>query len=366
MLRRPADPTWRDGLLAVALTVVAQVELALGADSVDGVLWWHQLSYLLILPAVTLRRRAPLLSILFAAAGLAVEPLVGPAPVATPYLVLLYLLASFGWYASTRVGLLGVTVVLLCGLLYDFTRQQILVADLVVNAVIIAMAWAAGRLVRISTDRRVRAELEADRAARDAVARERERIGRDLHDSMAHALTLITLQAGGARERTEQGVAVQAFGAIEEAGREALADMHRFLGLLGPGRDQGEAPGLGDLPDLVDGVRRGGLAVELDLCVDELPASVGTTVYRVVQEGLTNVIRHSEARRARVVVRREETSVLTTVTDDGRPRAPRTEGGGRGLAGLAERLSLFDGTLESARTDDGWCLEARIPLAGES
>ena len=159
---------------------------------------------LLILPAVALRRVSPLASIAVAACGFAVEPLIGPAPVATPFLVLLFLLGSLGWYAATRTGLIGVGLVLVAGLTYDLTQGDVLLGDVVVNTSIIVMTWAAGRLVRVATDRRVSAEVESDRSARDAVARERERIGRDLHDSMAHALTLITLQAGSARRTDRQ------------------------------------------------------------------------------------------------------------------------------------------------------------------
>ena len=351
-------------LLGVLLAVVAQVEVTLGADQIDGPLVWHRLACLLILPALALRRVAPLGASAVAALGLAVEPLIGPAPVATPYLVLLFLLASLGWYATTRTGLIGVGLTLMGGLTYDLTASDFVLADLVVNVVIIVMAWAAGRLVRVSTDRRVRAEVEADRAARAAVSRERERIARDLHDSMAHALTLITLQAGGARERTDQPVAADALSSIEHTGREALADMHRFLDLLGPGG--GEAPGVGDIPELVDGVRRGGLAVALDLDPGELPASLSTTVYRVVQEALTNVVKHSDAGSAQVVVHRREQEILAEVNDDGHARTARVNGSGRGLTGLTERLALFEGTLESGSTPRGWRVRARIPLAPDT
>lgn len=360
MLR--SSPLLRDVLLGVLLTLVAEVELLLSLDRAQGSVVGNQLAYLLILPAVGLRRRAPLVGIAFAALGFALEPVTGSAPVATPFLVLLFLLASFGWHAETRTGLVGLGLVLLGGLTYDLSRAELNVADLVVNVVIIVAAWASGRIVRMSSDRRVRAELAADRAARDAVAGERERIGRDLHDSMAHALTLITLQAGGARERTDPGVAADALAAIEQSGREALADMHRFLDLLG-GTGSDDAPGVSHLPELVEGVRRGGLAVDLDVAAGELPPSVSTTVYRVVQEALTNVVRHSEARSARVEVSRDDHALVARVTDDGSPTASaRVNGSGRGLAGLRERLSLFDGTLDTRRTEQGWSLEARIPL----
>ncbi len=351
----------RDLLAGTVVMAVAQIELLLldGAQVEGGVLG-HLLVNLLILPALAIRRISPLGSILVAAVGFAVEPLMGPAPVATPYLALLFLLGSLGWYAATRTGAVGVVVTLVGGLSYDLTTRDFRWADLVVNTVIIVAVWAAAHLMRRATDRRVGAELEADRAARDAVAAERERIARDLHDSMAHALTLMTLQAGGARERAEPGFTHDSFRAIERTGREALADLHRFLDLLGPTDE--EAPGIGHLPDLVDGVRHGGLDVHLDVRVGELTSSVSTAVYRVVQEGLTNVVRHSDAVRARVEVQCDDGMVVARVVDQGSPRPAAVTGSGRGLDGLRERLALFDGTLAARRGADGWLLEARIPL----
>jgi signal transduction histidine kinase len=234
----------------------------------------------------------------------------------------------------------------------------------VVNVVILAAAWAALRGIRVATDRRVAAELDADRRARAAVEAERTRIAQDLHDSLAHALTLMTLHAGSARERAEQPVVVDALGSIERSGREALADMHRFLGLLGP--RNGEAPGIDDLPDLAENVRRGGLAVALSVDAGAVPPSVSTALYRVVQEALTNVVRHSDAHAAEVRICRTDRDVLAVVADDGRERAPRTTGGGRGLDGLRQRLALYDGTIAAGATEDGWRLEARIPLTAGS
>ncbi|UMG91993.1 histidine kinase dimerization/phosphoacceptor domain-containing protein [Nocardioides sp. TF02-7] len=192
----------------------------------------------------------------FVALGLVTDPLVGDAAVATPYLTILFLLGSLGWYAGPRTGLVGVAAVLGCGLAPDLLTGTAQPADVVVNAVLIVLPWVLLRGLRIATDRRVLAEVAADRTAREAVEAERRRIAQDLHDSMAHALTLITLHAGSARERTTDTGSADALAAIERSGREALADMHRYLGLLGP-RD-GEAPGLADIDDLVEGVRRGG------------------------------------------------------------------------------------------------------------
>lgn len=363
MTRRPPLPQRRDLLVSVAVAAVAQLELTLARDSVSGSPLWHHLAYLLLLPGFALRRVLPLASIACAAVALALEPLLGTAAVATPYLSLLVLLVSLGWHASLRTGITGVALTLGAGLTYDLTRDRLVVADLVVNVVIIVVAWGAGHLLRSATDRRIRSEVAAERAAQQAIETERARIAGDLHDSLAHALTLITLQAGGARERTDQPVAVQALSAIEETGRDALEEMQRFLSLL-DGPSSPAAPGIGDLPRLVQRVREGGLAVHLDAQPVEVTPGVSTTVYRVVQEALTNVVRHSDAANANVVVHRQGPLLVIRVSDDGRSVTGPTPGSGRGLAGLVERVTAFDGTVSSGRTSGGWHVEARIPLTG--
>lgn len=352
----------RDVLTGVAVTLVAQLELGLTADRVEGSVPGHLLLNLLLLPALGLRRVSPLGSALVAGLVLALQPLVGPAPVASGFLVLLFVLASLGWYAPTRLGVVGIAAVVAGGLVFDLTTDDLVAADLVVNVVIIVATWGAGRATRIASDRRVAAEVEADRSAQVAVREERGRISRDLHDSLAHALTLITLQAGSARERVSDPLARDTLGTIEDTGREALSDMHRFLALLAT--PVGEPPGIAHLPDLVAGVRRNGLSVTLKVDPRPVPASVSTTVYRVVQEGLTNVLRHSEATSATIAVRHEPTGLVATVVSTGRARPPATPGSGRGLVGLRERLAMFGGSLESSATPEGWRLEARIPMAG--
>ncbi|WP_051217981.1 sensor histidine kinase [Nocardioides insulae] len=360
-----ADALLADLLLGVVLAVVAEVELALlDPTQVDGSLVVHQVMILLIVPATAIRRVWPLGSIVVSSLGFAVEPLAGTAPTATPFLVLLFLLGSLGWYAGTRTGALGVVLVLVGGLGHDVWSGDVRAADAVVNIAIIVAAWGALHLLRRMSDRRVAAELDADRRARAAVEEERTRIAQDLHDSLAHALTLITLQAGSARERAEQALVADSLASIERTGREAIADMHRFLGLLGP--REGEAPGLAHLPDLAASVRGGGLAVDLvvepPVAECDIPASVSTTVYRIVQEALTNVVRHSDARVAKVRVCRAADDLVTVVADDGHRRTPRTAGSGRGLDGLRRRVMLFDGSLAAGETSDGWRVEARIPL----
>lgn len=356
----PGSVLQRDLVFGVVVTAVAEVELLLAADRVVGPLVPHLVHALLIVPALALRRRAPLAAVLIAAAGLALQPLVGDQPVATGFLVLLGLLVSLGWYAAWRPGLIGVASVAVAGLVFWWSGPEPLVADLVVNLVLLVAAWAGGRGVRLAVDRAVSAEVSADRRARRAVDEERARIARDLHDSLAHTLTLMTLQAGSARERVSDAEAVDTLASIEGLGRTALEDMQRVLRLLD--RAGREAPGIEDLPGLVEGVQRGGLPVTLRLPDAEVPESASAVVYRAVQEGLTNAVRHSDATAAGVEVRCEGDFVVAVVESTGVPRPSPVVGSGRGLVGLRERLASVGGSLESDATAEGWRLEARVPL----
>ncbi|MFA9429202.1 sensor histidine kinase [Egicoccus sp. AB-alg2] len=360
----PRTPFARDLLLAVAVTAVAQIELVLLAAQAGGPVVWHHATSLLILPALALRRRAPLWSILIAAVGLLFQPLIGPAAVATPYLALLFLLASLGWFAPLRQGVVGVAVTLVCGLGYDTLAGAAPVADVVVNAALLVLAWAAGRGLRVTTDRRVAAEVEADRTARAAVDAERGRIARDVHDSLGHALTLMTLQAGSARERVDQPVASEALTLIERTGREALTDLHRVLGLLDLEGDRGK--GLAHLPDLVAGIAPVGLQVDLEVQAHEVPRSVANATYWVVQEALTNIARHSHARVADVRVCSRAGELVTVVADPGPARHGARPGTGRGLMGLQRRLEPLGGTLAVASDAAGWRVEVHIPLPERS
>lgn len=357
--RLSGSPVRRDLAAGVVVAAVAELELWLTAGQVPGPLIWHALANLLILPALAVRRVSPLTSALIAAVSMAMQPFIGPSPAATGFLVLLFLLASLGWYASVRSGVAGLAAVIAGGLVYDLTGELV-PADLVVNVVLLVATWGAGRAVRVASDRRVAAEVAADRAARIAVQEERGRISRDLHDSLAHTLTLITLQAGGARERAEDPEAAALLGGIESGARDGLTEMHRFLRLLDTTPD--EQPGVGHVDALVEGVRRGGLDVTSMVTVDDVPHSVSTTIYRVVQEGLTNVVRHSDAVAAHIDIWQEGRSLVTLVSSVGQARAAATPGSGRGLVGLRERLAVVGGTLESGPTEQGWRLEARIPL----
>ncbi|MFG1603114.1 sensor histidine kinase [Actinoplanes sp. NPDC049265] len=240
--------------------------------------------------------------------------------------------------------------------------------ELGVITVGVAAAWAAGRLVRWR--RTLRAEL-ARRSARDAVAAERLRIARELHDIVGHSMSLIAVKATVANHIADERPAETraALLTIEQTSRSALTELRHLLDILRaeddppPARD---TAGITDLSELAERVRSAGLPVELELGdVAGLPAAVGLTVYRIVQESLTNALKHADARRCRVRVRAGDGEVHIEVVDDGRARRPPgRHPPGRGLVGMRERVSMYGGTLACGpRREGGFEVIADFPYA---
>ncbi len=241
--------------------------------------------------------------------------------------------------------------------------------DLIVQGPLMAGVFAAGRLMRSRAQ--LAAALARDRAEgeRQAVAEERARIARELHDVVAHSISLMTVQAGA--ERLALGDArpqtTEALSQIEVTGRQALAEMRRLLGMLrGPGEevDLAPQPGIGQLTALGERVTRAGLPVRLTVEGDPRPVSPGVDIsaYRIVQEGLTNALKHAHAGRAEVTVSYRGDHVEIEVADDGRGGPPSVNGAGHGLPGMRERVALYGGTLEAGPLPEGgWALRARLP-----
>ena len=213
-------------------------------------------------------------------------------------------------------------------------------------------------------------EREREEAERAAVAEERRRIARELHDVIAHSITLMTVQAGAARlllaedpERARKPVL-----AVEETGRHALAELRRLLGILRP--DQSEAslapqPGLARIDDLLTWARRAGLPVELVVVGERRALSPGIdlTAYRIVQEALTNAHKHAGPAHAYVLLRYGSEALELEVTNDGRMVPNGGDGLGHGLVGMRERVALYDGTFEAGpRVGGGYALRARLPV----
>ena len=247
------------------------------------------------------------------------------------------------------------------------------------NIVYLALPWALGVAVRALRQRQTElaqraAELEQERTtnARRAVFEERVRIARELHDVVAHHVSVMGVQAGAARTvlRGQPDKAEVALGAIEGSSRQAVGELHKMLGFL---RREGEVdeiapqPGLDALPELVDHVTRPELQVTLLVEGDRraLPRTVEVSAYRIVQEALTNTVKHSRATQAGVRVRYGRDVLLLEVLDDGSGNGagPKPGPGGHGLIGMRERVSLHGGELRAGpRPDGGFCVEASFPL----
>ena len=213
-------------------------------------------------------------------------------------------------------------------------------------------------------------------ASRRAVADERARIARELHDVIAHSVSVIVIQAAAADDVFDEhpDQARQALRSIEGAGREALAELRRLLAAVRPGEEDGPLqplPGLERLPELVASLEEAGLDVTLtrdEGDFDALPAGIDLSAYRIVQEALTNTLRHSGAQHAEVDVRRTADTLELEIRDDGRgatAAAASDGGGGRGITGMRERAALLGGTLEAGpRPEGGFRVLARLPLEG--
>lgn len=244
-------------------------------------------------------------------------------------------------------------------------------------ALLIGAAWFLGDVVRrwrtaaIQHEQRA-TELAAAREelARLAVSEERLRIARELHDVVAHSMTVVALQAGSGRlaGRQDPEAAQRALETIEKSSREALADMRRLVGVLREGEDSltQPAPGLDDIQRLVEEVGLAGLEVEVSRSgpLDRVPPGTAVAAYRVAQEALTNVVRHAGVDRAELTLKASD-GALVIVVGNGPPTRPvePIEGGGHGISGMEERASLYGGSLAAGSTSNGgYRIEARFPF----
>ena len=252
-------------------------------------------------------------------------------------------------------------------------------AEVILIPLDFAICWLAGFMLRGTADQAQAAEARAIIAERDreadalrAVVEERTRIARELHDIVGHSVSVMTVQTSGVRRllRPEQEQEREALLAVERTGREALAEMRRVVGAL---RDAEGAPELAPQPSLsridtlVAHARETGLPVDLEIEGQPvpLPAGVDLTAYRLVQEGLTNTIKHASAKHADVRVRYDGDHVEIEVCDDGRGvDGMASTAGGHGLVGMRERVSIYGGKLEAGgRAEGGYRLRARLPVA---
>jgi signal transduction histidine kinase len=323
------------------------------------------------------RRVFPLAALSLMCLGLVGVAVVGDRDQSTFVLFLGLFVATYsvGAYAPPRRALAGAAVVVLASVAFEITVQGSLV-DAAVPFFFLAGAWIVGRQMHHQGQRT--AEL-ADRAAllartnalevQAAIAAERNRIARELHDVVAHAISVMGIQAGAARRTLTPGQDAQreALLDVERLGREALVEMQRMLGALRTGVDDhgvGPLPGLGQVPGLVADARLAGVEVDLDVAGDleGLPPGLQLTAFRIAQEALTNVRKHARATCVQVRIARCGERLQLTVSDDGtgvigEPRA------GNGLLGMRERVAINKGTLYAGPGDErGFVVRAELPV----
>ncbi|SSC24524.1 Signal transduction histidine kinase [Klenkia terrae] len=300
--------------------------------------------------------------------------------------VLLWLLASVADRRPVRevvaaavvVAALPVTLVVLALLGRPGGEAVVPLSALTVLAVVAGRNRRTRRsLLQALEERALRAERERDAGARAAVAEERTRIAREVHDVVAHNISVMTALADGAGYAidTAPDQARRAVAQIAGTGREAIAEMHRLLGVLrtdgDPAGPDAPAPGLAQLDALVEQVRAAGLAVTLTVSGTPapLPATAQLAVHRLVQEALTNTLTHAAgARAARVALGWSAEELVVEVTDDGRGGRPRDPDRppGHGLVGMRERFGAWGGTVETGPTDGGgWRVRAALPVAAQ-
>jgi signal transduction histidine kinase len=373
-----ARPSLVDGVLAVGLGVLAQVMVWSGR--VAGPRVAVAVLFLLVGFPLIVRRRLPLVPVVLLMTAIAVQSVATSdaaegAPLLLPALASAYAVAAYG---SRRIALAGLLVAMAgLGVQIAFdplarTAEQLWAAAVFV--LLVAAAWLVGLAVqgrREASALQAQAE-QAEQAQRAAIAAERVRIARELHDMIAHNVSVVVVQSVAAQGVLEDqpARAREPLAHIERSGRQALTELRRLLDVM---RDQDEPdelrepqPGLAQLATLVDSVRSTGLPVTLQVDGEPPPdsAAVGPSVYRIVQESLTNVLKHAGDARVSVWVSCGATAVDVVVEDDGPGRS--VNGGappGYGLAGMRERAALFGGTFTAGnRVGGGFEVRAHLPL----
>ncbi len=337
------------------------------------------LALIVVLPLL-LRRQAPLGAPLATAAGAIVFSLVAAEPAYDTSSMFFVLLVA-GWAAGSLIDVRSATAAYVAVLVAGATvlirapgvpMDEVIWITFPISGVFALSVVSARRMeqARVAEERAQRSEEEA----RSAVAEERARITRELHDVLAHSVSVMTVQASAVRRllKPEQEREREALLTVEETGRQALVEMRRLVGIM---RSDGGVPallapqpGIETLPALLEQVRQSGLPVELTVegTPVKLPAGIDLSAYRIVQEALTNTLKHAGPARAWVAVRWAGEDVEIEVANDGRDQDD-TDGTGHGLVGMRERVALCGGELRSGpRQGGGYKISARLPVAGDT
>jgi len=293
-----------------------------------------------------------------------------------PFVALLGAAVSFGLVGERRLALAGWAALIGTAAVVDF-QSSTPYADFFWTSLILSLAWFFGIALGTRTEqaRELRARVEvAERerniAAERAALDERARIARELHDVVAHSVSVMVVQASGVRRllHEDQEREREALLSVEQIGREALTEMRRMLGVMRAGEERtaelAPQPGLRNLDRLIAQLEEAGLDVSLRIEGErpELPAGIDLSAYRIVQEGLTNTLKHAKGAHADVVVRYADDGVEVEIVDDG-PGMNGSSSDGHGLVGMRERVALYGGTLDAGPRDGGgFVLRAQLPV----
>jgi signal transduction histidine kinase len=373
---------WLDALILVGVGVgVAEVVLTQDQKKgPQGPLWFDVLAILGITLPLLFRRRFPFGAPVVVGVVIALSSFVDGRLTPNGLIPILFAIAAFvvmGMLRDRQQALAGLAVGVGVTAIVAHNDPLGGIGNFVFVSIVFSIAWLIGVLVsrtfheaERARERAARAEREREERARLAVSDERARIARELHDVVGHSVSVMTVQASAARRllRPQQEKEIEALLVVEKTGREALAEMRRMVGVL---RRPEEAPALAPQPSLeqierlVEHTREAGLPVDLRIEGNpvQLPPGVDLTAYRLVQEALTNTMKHARASSAEVVVRYGDDDVELTISDDGIGSVDGVSGG-HGLVGMRERVSVYGGELEAGpRAGGGFRLRARLPVS---
>lgn len=378
-MRRGDSSTWRQGLwldmlLAGSYSALAMMELAF-SSSFEGLVDPSLVIFVLMQTAfLGLRRRFPLLVHLIASLGLALQANGHPIGISTDStLITLYTVAAYCSWRAVGVGVAS-TVINIYWVLSRFPGWGPWdMVDTYVLWLAIGGLGVFSRLQQVEAARRTRrlAELEQERKVlrQDAVAEERARMARELHDSVGHSVTGIVLLAGAVRAVEEEPEVVRdAVTAIERSGLDAMAELEALIGLLRDedGEDQlARQPGLRDVDRLVARASAVGLEVDTEIAQGRrLPPSIDRAAFRIIQEALTNAAKYANPARVSVTVRPTDDCIEIEVINPVMIEAKSIDvGGGRGLIGMDERVSILGGTFAAGPTGRGaFRVSAELPI----
>jgi signal transduction histidine kinase len=373
---------WFDALVIAGIGVgIAAVVSGQGrTDGPEGPLWFDVLAIVAILAPLLARRRFPFGAPVAVGAAVVLTTFVDARVTSfafVPFLAGCAAVFLMGLLRDRSQAVAGLAIGVGVDALVAYRDPKGNLGGFIATSVIFTILWtialALGRMFREADEakeRASRAEREREERAKTAVTEERARIARELHDVVGHSVSVMTVQASAVRRllRPDQEREREALLVVEQTGREALAEMRRMVGVL---RRPEEAPALAPQPSLdhldrlVEQAREAGLPV--DLRVEgkpvQLPAGLDLTAYRLVQEGLTNALKHARAQRAEVFVRYGDEDIEVAVMDDGQGGSGDGVSGGHGLVGMRERVSVYGGELEAGpRPDGGYRLRAKLPL----